>query len=138
MRIVQPDLVSREACITRQDFGEHGNSFWRVVRIVDNVVQCWVREYRFALGKEMRVVSAAERVLPTNVPSMEHTLRKPVGSSRRAYNQRRKTIVFGMILALVLASALVVLRHRLAMRSTPAGVGSPAKPAALMAPTDAP
>ena len=109
MRIVQPDLVSREACITRQDFGEHGNSFWRVVRIVDNVVQCWVREYRFALGKEMRVVSAAERVLPTNVPSMEHTLRKPVGSSRRAYNQRRKTIVFGMILALVLASALVVL-----------------------------
>jgi uncharacterized protein GlcG (DUF336 family) len=38
---------------------------------------------------------------------MEHVLRKPV-ESRRAYEQRRKTLVFGMILALSLALALVL------------------------------
>jgi hypothetical protein len=36
---------------------------------------------------------------------MEHVLRKPV-ESRHAYEQRRKTLVFGMILALSLALAL--------------------------------
>lgn len=39
---------------------------------------------------------------------MEHTLRKPV-ESRHAYRQRRHTIAFGMILALVLAATLAVL-----------------------------
>jgi uncharacterized protein GlcG (DUF336 family) len=39
---------------------------------------------------------------------MEHTLRKPV-ESRHAYVQRRQTIAFGMILALVLAAALAIL-----------------------------
>jgi hypothetical protein len=39
---------------------------------------------------------------------MEHTLRKPV-ESRRAYAQRRKTIVWGMILALGLALAIAIL-----------------------------
>jgi len=39
---------------------------------------------------------------------MEHTLRKPV-ESRYAYKQRRRTIAFGMILALGLAAALAVL-----------------------------
>jgi len=39
---------------------------------------------------------------------MEHTLRKPV-ESRHAYRQRRKTIAFGMVLALGLAAALAVL-----------------------------
>jgi uncharacterized protein GlcG (DUF336 family) len=39
---------------------------------------------------------------------MEHVLRKPVESSR-AYRQRRKTIVFGIVLTLVLAAALAVL-----------------------------
>ncbi|HYW67850.1 MAG TPA: hypothetical protein VFB10_14230 [Candidatus Dormibacteraeota bacterium] len=36
---------------------------------------------------------------------MEHVLREPV-ESRRAYEQRRKTLAFGMILALSLALAL--------------------------------
>lgn len=36
---------------------------------------------------------------------MEHVLREPV-ESRRAYAQRRKTLAFGMILALSLALAL--------------------------------
>jgi uncharacterized protein GlcG (DUF336 family) len=40
---------------------------------------------------------------------MEHVLRKPAGSSRLAYKQRRKTIAFGMALALILAAALAVL-----------------------------
>jgi len=40
---------------------------------------------------------------------MEHVLRKPVGSSRRAYEQRRQTIAFGMVLTLILLGALVVL-----------------------------
>jgi uncharacterized protein GlcG (DUF336 family) len=40
---------------------------------------------------------------------MEHVLRKPVESSRRAYKQRRQTIAFAMILALILATALIVL-----------------------------
>jgi uncharacterized protein GlcG (DUF336 family) len=39
---------------------------------------------------------------------MEHLLRKPV-ESRRAYAQRRKTIVLGMILALGLALAIAIL-----------------------------
>src|ERR1700730_6120820 len=39
---------------------------------------------------------------------MEHILRKPV-ESRRAYKQRRKAIVFGIILALGITVALVVL-----------------------------
>jgi len=39
---------------------------------------------------------------------MEHTIRKPV-ESQRAYEQRRKTIVWGIILALGLAAALAVL-----------------------------
>jgi uncharacterized protein GlcG (DUF336 family) len=39
---------------------------------------------------------------------MEHALRKPV-ESRRAYKQRRKAIALGMILALCLAAALVVI-----------------------------
>jgi hypothetical protein len=36
---------------------------------------------------------------------MEHILRKPV-ESRRAYEQRRKTLAFGVILALSVAVAL--------------------------------
>lgn len=39
---------------------------------------------------------------------MEHILRKPVESSR-AYQQRRKTIVWGMILAISIAVAMAVL-----------------------------
>jgi hypothetical protein len=39
---------------------------------------------------------------------MEHTLRKPV-ESRRAYVQRRKTIVLAMMLALGLALAIAFL-----------------------------
>ena len=39
---------------------------------------------------------------------MEHILRKPV-ESRRAYEQRRKTLAFGMLVALSLALALVFL-----------------------------
>jgi len=37
---------------------------------------------------------------------MEHFLRKPV-ESRQAYEHRRKTLAFGMLLALSLALALV-------------------------------
>jgi hypothetical protein len=40
--------------------------------------------------------------------TMEHALRKPV-ESRRAYNQRRKAIAFGMIVALMLAAAMAIL-----------------------------
>jgi hypothetical protein len=36
---------------------------------------------------------------------MEHILRRPV-ESRHAYEQRRKTLAFGMILALSVAAAL--------------------------------
>ncbi len=36
---------------------------------------------------------------------MEHALRKPV-ESRRAYDQRRKTLAFAVVLALSLAAAL--------------------------------
>jgi uncharacterized protein GlcG (DUF336 family) len=43
----------------------------------------------------------------TNRP-MEHILRKPV-ESRRAYQQRRKTIAFAIVLALGITAALVVL-----------------------------
>src|SRR5271154_6637225 len=43
----------------------------------------------------------------TNRP-MEHILRKPV-ESRRAYQQRRKTIAFAIVLALGITFALVVL-----------------------------
>ena len=39
---------------------------------------------------------------------MERVLRRPV-ESRRAYKQRRKAIVLGMVLALSLAVALAVL-----------------------------
>lgn len=39
---------------------------------------------------------------------MEHTLRRPV-ESRRAYQQRRRTIVWGMLLAIGIAVALTVL-----------------------------
>lgn len=40
--------------------------------------------------------------------TMEHALRKPVESGR-AYNQRRKAIAFGMIVALTLAAAMAIL-----------------------------
>jgi len=36
---------------------------------------------------------------------MEHILRRPV-ESRRAYEQRRKTLAFGVVLALSVAAAL--------------------------------
>jgi hypothetical protein len=39
---------------------------------------------------------------------MEHVIHKPT-ESRRAYEQRRHTIAFAMILALVVAAALAVL-----------------------------
>jgi len=39
---------------------------------------------------------------------MEHILRKPV-ESRRAYAQRRKTIAWGVLLALGIATALTML-----------------------------
>jgi hypothetical protein len=39
---------------------------------------------------------------------MEHVLRRPV-ESRRAYKQRRKTLAWGMILALTITAALAVL-----------------------------
>lgn len=39
---------------------------------------------------------------------MEHVLNKPI-ESRRAYQQRRHTIAFGIVIALVIAVALVVL-----------------------------
>ncbi|MGB7846375.1 MAG: hypothetical protein WBL63_12225 [Candidatus Acidiferrum sp.] len=39
---------------------------------------------------------------------MEHILRKPV-ESRRAYQQRRKTIIWGMLLAMGIAVAMAVL-----------------------------
>jgi len=38
----------------------------------------------------------------------EHALRKPV-ESRRAYRQRKNTVAFGMIFALLLAAALAML-----------------------------
>lgn len=40
---------------------------------------------------------------------MEHAIRKPVGSSRLAYRQRRKTIALGIVLTLLLLAALVAL-----------------------------
>jgi len=43
-----------------------------------------------------------------DILSMEHFLRRPL-ESRQAYRQRRKLIVLGMILAMVLAGALAVL-----------------------------
>ena len=43
-----------------------------------------------------------------NKENMEHILNKPI-ESRRAYKQRRHTIAFGMVIALVIAAALVVL-----------------------------
>ena len=56
---------------------------------------------------------------------MEHVLRKPV-ESRHAYEQRRKTLVFGMILALSLALALVfVLVGCGGMTSTSGGSTTP-------------
>jgi len=56
---------------------------------------------------------------------MEHILRKPV-ESRRAYEQRRKTLVFGVILALSLAVALVfVLIGCGSVTSTSGGTATP-------------
>lgn len=59
--------------------------------------------------------------------SMEHFLRKPV-ESRRAYHQRRKAIVLGMLLALMLAAALAVLLIGCG-GGTPTTVTRPALPA---------
>jgi uncharacterized protein GlcG (DUF336 family) len=41
----------------------------------------------------------------TDTLPMEHIIRKPV-ESRRAYNQRRKTVALGMVFALILAASL--------------------------------
>jgi uncharacterized protein GlcG (DUF336 family) len=59
--------------------------------------------------------------------SMEHFLRKPVGS-RRAYNERRKTLVLGMVVAVVLAVAIAVLFIGCG-GGTPTTVTRPALPA---------
>jgi uncharacterized protein GlcG (DUF336 family) len=53
-------------------------------------------------------MSSATYIMGGTDQHMEHILRKPVESSR-AYRQRRKTIVFGIVLTLVLAAALAVL-----------------------------
>ena len=53
-------------------------------------------------------MSGATYIMGAIEKFMEHVLRKPVESSR-AYRQRRKTIVFGILLTLVLAAALAVL-----------------------------
>jgi hypothetical protein len=39
---------------------------------------------------------------------MEHAIRKPV-ESRRAYQHRRKTLILGTLLALVIAGVLAIL-----------------------------
>ncbi len=56
----------------------------------------------------MRVVGFSRAVLSTVGALMEHALNKPI-ESRRAYQHRRHTIAFGMVIALVIAVALVVL-----------------------------
>jgi hypothetical protein len=39
---------------------------------------------------------------------MEHAIRKPV-ASRNAYQHRRKTLILGMLVALVIAGTLAIL-----------------------------
>jgi len=53
-------------------------------------------------------MSSAAYIMGRTERPMEHILRKPV-ESRRAYQQRRKTIVFGIVLAVGITAALVVL-----------------------------
>ena len=53
-------------------------------------------------------MSSAPYIMSRTQRLMEHILRKPV-ESRRAYAQRRKAIVLGILVALGLAGALVVL-----------------------------
>src|ERR1035437_433504 len=56
----------------------------------------------------LRIVTLVSSVLTKIEPLMEHVIHKPT-ESRRAYEQRRHTIAFAMILALVVAAALAVL-----------------------------
>src|SRR5258708_36893049 len=65
--------------------------------------------------------------------SMEHLVRKPVESSR-AYNQRRKTMALGILLALVLAGALAIIL--LGCGGSPAGF-KPDPPPPAVAPLSA-
>jgi uncharacterized protein GlcG (DUF336 family) len=53
-------------------------------------------------------MSSAAYIMGRTDRPMEHILRKPV-ESRRAYQQRRKTIAFGIVLALAITASLVVL-----------------------------
>ena len=53
----------------------------------------------------MHVLALGRRVINGEEPAMEHILRRPV-ESRRAYEQRRKTLAFGVVLALSVAAAL--------------------------------
>ena len=100
--------MAPQYCLTKLDSGHLGNHFPRLVRIDDNVpcasqiVTSWLHLAR------LRIVSPSLRVLLTVEPFMEHAIHKPI-ESRRAYQHRRHTIGFAMILALTVAVALTLL-----------------------------
>ena len=56
----------------------------------------------------MAIEIASWRMVSTIEPAMEHVIHKPI-ESRRAYEHRRHTIGFAMLLALSVAVALTFL-----------------------------
>jgi hypothetical protein len=100
-------------------------NFLRWLRI-DNDAPRGRRTLAFGIiGGECTLLDSRAVCYQREEPSMEHLLRKPV-ESRHAYEQRRKTLAFGVVLALSLALALVfVLLGCGSVTSTSSGSAAP-------------
>jgi len=108
MQLAISCVICLESRLTKLDSALHSNLFPETVRIVDYVVPTPMYSHHFARRVVFGVVGDSRAVLSTKGTYMEHALNKPI-ESRRAYQQRRHTIAFGIVIALVIAVALVVL-----------------------------
>jgi hypothetical protein len=100
--------MAPEYCLTKLDSALLGNSFPQPMRVVDNMPRHrrGVTTSRHPI--RLHIVSATLGVVTTIEPIMEHAIYKPI-ESRLAYQHRRHTIAFAMVLALSVAVALTIL-----------------------------